>query len=196
MRRILGVIVAVALWAPAGAAGDTTEAPPAPAAKAPANVRLRSLEQRVQALKEKVSAVERNAEILRGKVLGRAGVTTIRHANRMGRSFRLLEVGYVLDGRRVFARKDKGGDLDVAELEVLAARLQPGAHTLAVTLRYRGHGYGVFDYFNRYRFTIRDSYTFTVSDRGQTEITVEGYEKGDRTTPMQDRPASRLIVKE
>jgi hypothetical protein len=194
MRRVVGLLGIFGLLAIGGLARGDVEAGAQPSAGESARARLKALELKVQALKEKVSQVERHAAGIRERVLGTAGVTTIRQANRLGRSFRLLQATYVLDGHQIFARKDKGGDLDVRDLDVLQVRLQPGAHTLAVVLRYRGHGYGVFDYFNKYRFTIKESYTFTVAVQGETRVVVEAYERGDATTPMAERPASRLVT--
>jgi hypothetical protein len=161
------------------------------------STRLRDLERKVQVIKEKSSMLRRDVELLKGRLLGATGSTTIVHRNSMGSSFRLLELDYVLDGKKVFSRRDRDGSLsEVETIEVLSTPLAPGAHTLSVRMYYRGHGYGVFEYFNRYRFTVEDSYTFVVRESGSTRVVVDGYERGDATMPMRDRPAGRLTIEE
>ena len=59
-------------------------------------------------------------------------------------------------------------------------------HELAV---YRGHGYGVFKYLTKYKFTVRSSHTFTATEGKATRIEAVGFERGGVTTPLEDRPA-------
>jgi hypothetical protein len=47
----------------------------------------------------------------------------------------------------------------------------------------------VFKYLTNYKFTVRSSHTFTVSEGKQTQVTVVGYERGGVTTPLEKRPA-------
>ena len=54
---------------------------------------------------------------------------------------------------------------------------------------YRGHGYGVFKYLNKYTFTVRSSHTFTAQEGKATRIEAVGFEKGGKTTRLEDRPA-------
>ena len=54
---------------------------------------------------------------------------------------------------------------------------------------YRGNGYGVFRYLNKYRFTVRSSHTFTVDEGKASSIRAVAFEKGNATTPMEKRPA-------
>lgn len=178
--------------APVG--GDTTKPAAAPASgeDVPVNLRLRQLEQRVQALKERAWRAKARVEMLKEAVLGggigaRAGIV---HQQKMGNSYRLIQLVYALDGTTIFTRKDDTGAMhESKQFEVLSGPITPGSHTLSVMAIYRGHGYGVFKYLRKYKFTVRSSHTFTVDEGRGVSIKVVGFEKGGSTTPLEDRPA-------
>jgi hypothetical protein len=180
-----------------GARGAQPTAAAAPASGAPSNevpvnIRLRQLEQRVQALKERAWRAKARVEMLKEAVLGggigaRAG---IQHINKMGSSYRLVQLIYALDGTTIFTRKDDSGAMhDLKNFDVLSGPITPGSHTLSVLAIYRGHGYGVFRYLKKYKFTVKSSHTFTVDEGKGLNIRVIGYERGGTTTPLEDRPA-------
>ncbi len=175
-------------------AGDPTAASEGDAATGdmPVNLRLRRLEQQVQALKERAWRAKARVGMLKEAVLG-GGVgaqATIVHEDKMGSSFRLEKLVYALDGTQIFARNDESGNLHKQEsFEILTGPIAPGSHTLSVLAVYRGHGYGVFSYLNKYKFTVRSSHTFTASEGKSTRIEVVGFEKGGVTTPLEKRPA-------
>lgn len=158
----------------------------------PVNLRLRSLEQRVQALKERAWRAKARVGMLKEAVLG-GGVgarASIVHLNKMGSKFRLIRLVYALDGQQIFSRSDETGKIhDTKRFDVLTGPVAPGSHTLSVVAIYRGHGYGVFRYLNKYKFTVKSSHTFTVEEGKGTSIQVKGHEKGGATTPMEKRPA-------
>ena len=176
--------------APAAGAGAT--ATPTSTEDVPVNLRLRQLEQRVQALKERAWRSKARVEMLKEAVLGggigaRAGIT---HINKMGNSYRLIQLVYALDGTTIFTRKDESGALhDTKTFDILSGPITPGSHTLSVMAVYRGHGYGVFKYLRKYKFTARSSHTFTVDEGKGLSIKVVGFEKGGATTQLEDRPA-------
>ena len=170
-----------------------TGAPAAGSEPAPTNIRLRSLEQRVDALKEQAWRVKARVGMLKEAVLG-GGIgarATISHENKMGGSFRLARVIYALDGQQIFSRVDEESTKlnDLKSIEVFSGPIAPGNHTISVLLEYTGNGYGVFSYLKQYKFTVRSSHTFTASEGKQTQINVEGYEKGGVTAQLKDRPA-------
>jgi hypothetical protein len=172
--------------------GEEKPAPTEPAAPRGRTAQLRSLEQRVQALKEQAWRVKARVNMLKEAVLGgKVGArATIIHENKMGGSFRLIKIVYALDGQQVFARADDSGKLnDQKKIDILTGPIAAGNHTLSVLLVYRGHGYGVFEYLKQYKFTVRSSHTITVSEGKQTQVTVVGYERGGVTTPLEKRPA-------
>lgn len=158
----------------------------------PVNLRLRRLEQRVQALKERAWRAKARVGMLKEAVLGggvgaRAG---IQHVNKMGNSYRLIKLVYALDGAQIFTRSDPTGALHGNKsFEVLSGPIAPGSHTLSVLAIYQGHGYGVFKYLKKYKYTVRSSHTFTASEGKGTDIKVVAFERGGVTTPLENRPA-------
>lgn len=158
----------------------------------PDNLRLRRLEQRVQELKERAWRTKARVSELEEAVLG-AGVganATIVHVHQMGSSYELVQLVYNLDGTQIFARKADSGALDeIEDIEILSGPLSPGSHTVSVLAVYQGRGYGVFKYMNKYKFTVRSSHTFTANEGKATRIEAVAFERGNVTTPIQQRPA-------
>ncbi len=164
----------------------------------PTNLRLRRLEQRVQALKERAWRAKARTTQLKEAVLG-GGVgaqATLVHINRMGSAYRLSRLVYALDGTQIFARSDETNpDLYKGKtFDILTGPISPGSHTLSVLAVYKGHGYGVFKYLNKYTFTLRSSHTFTAAEGKSTRVEAIGYEKGGQTTPLDKRPAMDFKV--
>jgi len=159
----------------------------------PVNLRLRRLEQRVQALKERAWRAKARTTQLKEAVLG-GGVgaqATLVHVNRMGSSFRLHRLVYALDGTQIFARSAETNEnlYKTKSFDVLTGPISPGSHTISVLAIYKGHGYGVFKYLTKYTFTVRSSHTFTAAEGKSTRIEAVGFEKGGPTTPLDKRPA-------
>lgn len=193
--------------APAGSvaapAAAPTAAPPAPGdsgAGAPAagsdaanSVRLRALEKNVNELKEQIFRTKARLNLLKETVLGGtlgASRAVIRHKNEMGTSYSLIKAVYALDGVQIFSKADDTGRLaEMKEFDVYNGAIQPGSHTLSVVMFYQGNGFGVFSYLKGYKMTVRSSHTFVAGEAKATAITVVGYEKGNMTTNLEDRPA-------
>jgi hypothetical protein len=160
-------------------------------------VRLRDLEQRIDALKEQIfrskARLSLLAEtVLQGTIAGAQAV--IIHENRMSSSYRLVKAVYALDGARLFNKADEEGTLgDQQEFEVYNGSIVPGEHNITVNLEYRGHGYGIFSYLKGYRFRVRSSYTFSAPEGKAITLRVVSYEKGGPTAPLEERPAIRYI---
>ncbi len=202
---------APAAAAPAAPAAGTTSAPPtsgappaattaapAPTGGAPTDsggytVRLRSLEKNVNELKEQIFRTKARLNLLKETVLGGvigASRAIIKHKNEMGSSFRLIKAVYALDGVQIYAKADDTGRLaEMQEFDVYNGAIQPGSHTLSVMMLYQGNGFGVFSYLKGYKFTVHSSQTFVAGESKTTAISVVGYEKGNITTNLQDRPA-------
>jgi hypothetical protein len=215
-RALGGVLLSLVMGATAhaqsapaaGAAGAPVPsgAPPAPAdttAAAPAagggadqgayTVRLRSLEKNVNELKEQIFRTKARLNLLKETVLGGvigASRAIIHHKNEMGSSFRLVKAAYALDGVQIYAKSDDTGTLaEMTDFDVYNGAIQPGSHTLSVALTYQGNGFGVFSYLKGYKFNVKSSHTFVAGDSKTTNITVVGYEKGNITTQLSDKPA-------
>ncbi|AKF06439.1 hypothetical protein [Sandaracinus amylolyticus] len=160
-------------------------------------VRLRDLEQRIDALKEQIFRSKARLSLLAETVLGGvvAGAqAVIIHENRMSSSYRLVKAVYALDGARLFSKADEEGTLgDQQEFEIYNGSIVPGEHNITVNLEYRGHGYGIFSYLKGYRFRVRSSYTFSAPEGKRMTIRVVGYEKGGPTAPLEERPAVRYV---
>jgi hypothetical protein len=186
--------------APAGAAaGSSAAGAPADAAGAAAGsadsgaytVRLRGLEKNVNELKEQIFRTKARLNLLKETVLGGvigASRALIRHKNEMGSSFRLIKAAFALDGVQI-AAKSEGNLADLQEFDVYNGAIQPGSHTLSVALTYQGNGFGVFSYLKGYKFNVKSSHTFVAGESKSTNITVVGYEKGNITTQLSDKPA-------
>ncbi|HVR01166.1 MAG TPA: hypothetical protein VMT47_03480 [Polyangia bacterium] len=194
---------APAAGAPATAAPSS--APPAPADAAAAapggggadtgayTVRLRSLEKNVNELKEQIFRTKARLNLLKETVLGGiigASRAYIKHKNEMGSSFRLVKAAYALDGVQIYSKSDDTGRLaEMSDFEIYNGAIQPGSHTLTVVLLYQGNGFGVFSYLKGYKFTAKSSQSFVAAESKTTAITVVGYEKGNLTTQLSDKPA-------
>ena len=187
----------------AGAAPSQSGAPPADGAGAPGaaagggadsgayTVRLRGLEKNVNELKEQIFRTKARLNLLKETVLGGvigASRAIIHHRNEMGSSFRLIKAAFALDGVQISAKSDAGLS-DLQEFEVYNGAIQPGSHTLSVALQYQGNGFGVFSYLKGYKFNVKSSHTFVAGESKSTNITVVGYEKGNITTQLSDKPA-------
>jgi hypothetical protein len=179
----------------AAPASDAGSKPALPADEAN-ELKVRSLEERVSDLKEKIFRTKARLMNLQEMVIG-GDITTgakaiLVHRNEMGSSFYLESVAYTLDGAPIFTKVDVDGDLEKrSEFEIFNGRIVPGNHQVAVQLTYRGHGYGVFSYLQGYRFKVQSSYTFNAEPGKVNLIKVVGIEKGGITAELKDRPAVR-----
>ena len=186
---------------PAGGAAGGSAAGSAPALDPmtvkpedmPTAVRMRRLEQKTQALKERAWQLKARVQLLKEQILG-GGVgaqALIAHANDMGSSFRLIKLIYTLDGTQVFVRTDETADnlYKTKAFDIFSGPIAPGNHTLSVLATYRGHGYGVFEYLSKYTFTARGNSTFIAGEGKLAKIDCKGHEKGGPTMKMELRPS-------
>jgi hypothetical protein len=188
---------------PAAPAPGATEAPSSAAqaqtAEEQADLKVKTLEERVNDLKEKIFRTKARLMNLQEMVIGgdiTAGAKAVLvHRNEMGSSFVLESVAYALDGAPIYTKVDQEGDLDKREeFEIFNGRIVPGNHQVSVKLTYHGHGYGVFSYLEGYKFKVQSSYTFNAESGKSTSIKIVGFEKGGLTTELKDRPAVRYDV--
>jgi hypothetical protein len=155
--------------------------------------RIDGLSGDVDDLKERIFRSKARLSVLKETVLH--GVlagsrVAIVHRNLMGSQYRLTKVAVILDGAQIYARTDDSGTLDQEdELTVLDGNIVPGPHTITVELTYQGQGFGVFSYLNGYTFESRSSHNFTAPENGAVRLVSSGYEKGNLTTEMKDRPS-------
>ena len=196
------LLLAALLPALALAQAPAAAPPPAPSAQTAEeqnDLKVRTLEERVSDLKEKIFRTKARLMNLQEMVIG-GDITTgakavLVHRNEMGSSFYLESVAYALDGAPVYSKADQDGDLEKREeFEVFNGRIVPGNHQLSVQLVYRGHGFGLFSYLKGYRFKVQSSYTFNAEPGKAMTVKVVGFEKGGLTAELKDRPAVRYDV--
>jgi hypothetical protein len=199
----LVVICAGVTWAQADGG---TPAPAAPTDNASAQTadeafttRVKTLEEQVVDLKEKIFRTKARLLLLQETVLGgdlsSGARAVIFHRNEMGSQFILESVAYALDGAPIFTKVDAGGDLDKREeFEIFNGRIVPGNHQIAVRMVYRGHGYGIFSYLEGYKFKLQSNQTFNAEGGKVTTVKVVGYEKGGITSDIKDKPAIRYDI--
>jgi hypothetical protein len=189
--------------APTAAAAPTTAATPATPAAQTADeaftTRVKTLEEQVVDLKEKIFRTKARLLLLQETVLGgdlsSGARAIILHRNEMGSQFVLESVAYALDGAPIYTKVDDNGDLDKREeFELFNGRIVPGNHQIAVRMVYRGHGYGIFSYLEGYKFKLQSNQTFNAEGGKVTTVKVVGYEKGGITADIKDKPSIRYDI--
>jgi len=161
--------------------------------------RVKTLEEQVVDLKEKIFRTKARLLLLQETVLGgdlsSGARAVIFHRNEMGAQFILESVAYALDGAPIYTKVDTGGDLDKREeFEIFNGRIVPGNHQIAVRMVYRGHGYGIFSYLEGYKFKLQSNQTFNAEAGKVTTVKVVGFEKGGITSDIKDKPAIRYDI--
>jgi hypothetical protein len=151
--------------------------PPAPD-MVPYEVRLKDLEARIAALKERIYPQHH--------VHYRPSSVRLRLANHLSESFRVTRARVFIDGAPV---------LDAAALPVtpVATWLWPGTYevTAEVTLAPRDP---VFSYVGSYSLVVRTTTRFAQLPNRRAAFIVDLFEGGDATTPFLARP--RIVVRE
>lgn len=158
-------------------------------------VRLRDLEQRVDELKEQIRRSHTRLSLLSDTILsgGVGGARAeINFKNELSNAFHLTGATFVLDGSVQYNKQDDTGALaEQKQIPIFSGSIPPGDHTLQVVLKLRGHGYGVFSYLRGYKFNVPATHSFTVTEGKAIKLEAVVWEKGDVTTPLEERPAIR-----
>jgi len=158
-------------------------------------VRLRDLEQRVDELKEQIRRSHTRLSLLSDTILsgGIGGARAeINFKNELSNAFHLTGATFVLDGSVQYNKQDDTGALaEQRQIPIFSGSIPPGDHTLQVVLKLRGHGYGVFSYLRGYKFNVPATHSFTVTEGKAIKLEAIVWEKGDVTTPLEERPAIR-----
>lgn len=156
-------------------------------------VRLRDLESRVDELKDQIRRSHTKLSLLSDTILsgGVAGArANIVFRNQMSGAFRLTRALFVLDGAVQYNRQDESGGLaNQKEIPIFSGNVPPGDHTISVVLNFQGSSLAVFQYLKGYKFEQKSSHAFTAGEGKALQITAVAYEKGNATTPYEDRPA-------
>ena len=180
--------------APAPAGGAAATPAPAPQSSDEAfDVRVKSLEEQVNDIKEKIFRTKARLLLLQETVVGGDIVSGARaviiHKNEMGSNFLLTSAAYALDGQPIYTKVDVNGDLSGKDqVEIFNGRIVPGTHQLTVKLEYQGHGFGPISYLEGYKFKVTSSYTFNAEGGKATTVNAIGYEKGGPFAELKDKP--------
>jgi hypothetical protein len=161
------------------------------------DVRLREMEEKIVSMKEKIFATKTRLVLLKERILSNVvseAWAIIVHKNDMGGAFSLDQVLYYMDGKKKFFMRNKDGILDKQRtIEIFSGSVVPGNHTITVEMVYKGTG-KMFTYLQGYKFKITSKYTFYASQGRIVKIQAVGYEKGDFTYSLEDRPAVQFKV--
>jgi len=156
------------------AEAEAPEAPVTPTAAAPEveeisiTRELRSVEQNVNVLKEKVFRSKARLLLLEEKVI--KGVVagakaSLIHVNRLGNAYRIESISYFFDGTPIFEKIDSGTEFHrKKELKIFEGNIPPGSHTITANIVVKGHGASEFSYLNDYTFKGQESYSFIAED--------------------------------
>ncbi|MCA9515794.1 MAG: dihydrolipoamide acetyltransferase [Myxococcales bacterium] len=204
-----GMTPSTSLDAPPGTGdGETTPAPTGgPTAGAGVgtvgaelhDAKLRELEEQVIGLKEKVFRSKTRLLLLKERILNDViaeAKVVIFHENDMGASFKPVQVLYHLDGEKIYFQDDTSRVLDDQDsIEIFNQNLVPGNHVLAVEMIYRGDS-AIFPYLKDYLFKLRANYTFFATKGKITTVRAIGYQRGDITYDLRERPSIQFDVKQ
>ncbi|MBM4395702.1 MAG: dihydrolipoamide acetyltransferase [Deltaproteobacteria bacterium] len=183
--------------APAEGAG----APGTPPASASAgyDIRLKSLQERVDDLKSRVFDSKTKLLLLREQILHNLiaeARAVIVHVNDASAALTLEEALYYLDNEKIYYQSNRDGLLDSKkEIAIYNGTIGPGNHLLSVELVYRGNG-KVFTYLSGYVFRIKSSFSFYAAKGQETRVKSVGYEKGGMTTRLEERPSVRFEMQQ
>lgn len=161
-------------------------------------VRLRDLEQRIDELKEQIRRSHTRLSLLSDTILsgGVGGARAeISFRNDVSNAFRLTGAVFVLDGVVQYNKQDDSETGLLAsqkEIPIFSGAIPPGDHTLQVVVHLQGYGYGVFSYLRSYKFDVKASHAFTITEGKTVGLEVIAWEKGDVTTPLEQRPGIRF----
>jgi hypothetical protein len=156
---------------------------------------LRMLARRLDSIKATGDRLRARVDLLKDAVLegGKSASTAITHINRMGGQFRLTRLVYTLDGTQVFSERDDDGSLyEKKTIDILSGPIAPGNHTIAVTMTYRGHGYGPFKYLNKQTFTVKGNETFKAVEGKSIKVDALAFER--KNVPLEQQPAVSFKV--
>lgn len=160
-------------------------------------VRLRDLEQRVDELKEKIRQSHTRLSLLSDTILSGASggaKAEIVLENELSGAWRLIEAVVVFDGAVQYKKTDDSGVLAAQrKIPIFSGSIPSGDHTVQVLLKLRGHGFGVFSYLRGIEATVKNDYSFTLTDGKLLELRLVAWEQGGPTTPVEEQPAIRFV---
>jgi hypothetical protein len=194
---------------PAEGDAEPAEAETAPAATAAADSaaqelsiyqELKTVENQVGGLKEKVFRSKARLllleeKVIRGVVSGAKAV--IRHVNELGAAYALDSVTYYFDGNPIYQKTDvgTGGQLSKEKkVQLFEANIPPGNHTISVAGVIKGKGSGLFAYLSDYTFQFSSAYSFVAEDGKTTRVDSVLLKKGGPLADYVEGPTVEFRV--
>ena len=157
------------------------------------------MEEEIVHLKEKVYKTKVRLNLLRERILSNVVAeawAVITHKNDMGSAFKLDHVLYFMDGKQLKFYDNRNSFLDKNKrIEMFRGNVVPGNHKITVELVYKGNA-KLFTYLRGFKFKITSKYTFYASRGRIVKLDVIGYEKGNISYSLEDRPAIRFQAKQ
>jgi hypothetical protein len=194
MKRIAwtaGIVMALGATWSGGAAAQNGSTPPAPKDGGTYQVRMQDLKERIDELKEQVRRMEQRAKLLADSTPSAVGPVEadIDVRDLTTSAYMLTSVHVWLDDQLVYVRTDEGGALgDLRAVTAFHGSIAPGEHTVRIDARLSGNG-SMLPYMRAYRFEVRDERRFVATEGRPAHVTIRAYERGDVTTPFEQRPA-------
>ena len=145
------------------------------------NLKLRALEEKIDALKDKIFKSKQRLAILQETVLGGTvggSTVTIIHRNEVGSLFKLVSAVFYFDDKPVFKKLDLPEELTEREIQVYDNAVVPGPHRVSVYYVFEGKGYGFFSYLKDYSVKASEEHSFTLEEGDIVEIEVSAIDKG------------------
>jgi len=185
--------------APKEAAASAPVTESAPAEAGGYEIRLRSLQERVDDLKSRTFDSKTKLLLLREQILHNLVAdarAVIHHVNSASALMSLDEALYFMDNEKIYYQSNQDGVLDSKrDFVIWEGSIAPGNHLLAVELVYRGNG-KVFTYLNGYVFRVKSSFTFFAGKGQETNVRVIGFESGGLANKFVDRPSVKFEVQQ
>lgn len=201
MRHLFLMLVLVGLSTGAFAQSETapSQAQDSGGGQAGYDIRVKTLREKVDELKNRVFDSKTKLLLLREQILHNLiaeARAVIIHQNDVSAALTLEEVLYFLDNDRIYYQSNRDGTLDEKrEFKIYDGAITPGNHILSVEMVYRGNG-KVFTYLSGYVFRIKSSFTFFAAKGQETRVRAIGYEKGGMTTKLEERPSVRFEMQQ
>lgn len=157
------------------------------------NKELRSVEEQVQGLKERVFRSKATLQLLREIVVQGSSTgsrAAVWHVNKLGSAYTVESVAYYMDGQGKFSKADASGELDEKrEFKVFDGAVPPGNHQITVNMRLRGSGFGIFSYVKEYSFNVQSSTTFAAEEGKSCTVRAVANERKGIGRSFTERPS-------